>query len=102
MPPKTPIFGKATRLFTNDNITTANPWTENIPLGTYDKEVTGTYTPTLAPGASPKSSGTVIPNITDGSSGSAPDRGAVISGRAIPRYGDPANAPVGTRATLRP
>jgi hypothetical protein len=30
----------------------------------------------------------VIPNITDGFSGAAPDRGAVIAGRPVVAYGD--------------
>jgi hypothetical protein len=50
--------------------------------------VTATYTPVLAAGTSPKNSGVAIPNITDGFTGAAPDRGALISGRAVPAYGD--------------
>ena len=51
-------------------------------------EVTGTYTPTLAGGTAPKNSGAVIPNITDGFTGTSPDRGALISGRDLPAWGD--------------
>ena len=73
----------------NDNITASNPWTTTITLGTDSlTAVTATYTPILAASTSPKSSGVVIPNITDGFSGSAPDRGATIQGRSVPQYGD--------------
>jgi hypothetical protein len=46
------------------------------------------FTPILKPGTAPKNSGAVIPNVTDGFSGAAPDRGAIIEGRPIPQYGD--------------
>ena len=48
-------------------------------------------TPILAAGTAPKNSGVAIPNISDGFSGAAPDRGAIIAGRPIPQYGDCSN-----------
>jgi hypothetical protein len=60
-----------------------------VTLGAdYYTEVLQAYTPALAPGTAPKNSGVVIPNITDGFTGGAPDRGAIIQGRPIPQYGD--------------
>lgn len=86
---RTPIFSGTNRPFSNDNITTSNPWTTTVTLGANAlTEVTATYTPVLAAGSAPKNSGVPIPNITDGFSGSAPDRGATISGRAPVQYGD--------------
>lgn len=84
-----PVFSNSTRRMQNDNITTSNPWTTAITLGVdYHTEVTTGYIPTLSAGSAPKNSGVSIPNITDGFSGSAPDRGAIIEGRPIPQYGD--------------
>jgi hypothetical protein len=84
----TPIFSGSSRRMQNDNIVTSNPWTTAVTLGaTSATEVTATYTPVLGAGNA-KNTGVVIPNITDGYSGTAPDRGALIEGRPIPRYGD--------------
>jgi hypothetical protein len=86
----TPVFSGSTKRHDQDNITVTNPWTTTITLGVdYHTEVTTLYTPVLAPGTAPKNSGVVIPNITDGFSGGAPDRGAVIEGRPLPAIGDP-------------
>jgi hypothetical protein len=88
----TPVFSGTNRRMQNDNITDSNPWTTQISLGQDSlTEVTATYTPILSPGTAPKNSGAVIPNITDGFSGAAPDRGAIIAGRPIPQYGDCSN-----------
>ena len=84
----TPVFSGTSRRMSNDNITTTNPWTTTITLPAHSGlEFTGTFMPILAPGT-PKNSGVVIPNITDGFSGGAPDRGAIIEGRTPPVYGD--------------
>lgn len=64
--------------------------------------MTGVYTPTLAIGTAPKNSGIAIPNITDGFSGSAPDRGAIIEGRSVPLYGDRENDAVPADPTPTP
>jgi hypothetical protein len=86
--PTTPIFSGAKR-HANDNITVSNPWTTTITLGaTYATEVTATYVPVISAGDAAKNSGVAIPNITDGFSGPAPDRGAIIEGRPVPQYGD--------------
>ena len=92
--PRTPVFSDSTRRHgTNsgvtDNISEANPFVTPITLGS-DKNIliTTYYTPTLANGTAPKNSGVPIVGITDGYSGTAPDRGAIISGRSIPILGD--------------
>jgi hypothetical protein len=88
LPATTSVFSGLTKRHEQDNITTSNPWTVAVTLGAdYHTEVTSNYIPALAAGA-PKNSGAVIPNVTDGFSGAAPDRGAVIEGRPVPQYGD--------------
>jgi hypothetical protein len=85
----TPIFSGTNRRMQNDNITVSNPWTTTVTLGANSfTEVTATYTPELAAGTTPKNSGAVLPNITDGFSGAAPDRGALIAGRGVTVWGD--------------
>jgi hypothetical protein len=89
LPATTPVFSGSTRRHDQDNITTSNPWTVTVTLGAnYYTEVTTTYTPALSAGTTPKNSGALIPNVTDGFSGAAPDRGAIIAGRPIPQFGD--------------
>jgi hypothetical protein len=51
-------------------------------------EYTGEFVPTLADGSAPRGSGVDIPGITTGYTGGAPDRGAIITGRGIPAWGD--------------
>jgi hypothetical protein len=86
---RTPIFSGTTRRMQNDNITESNPWTTTISLGPDSlTEVTATFLPVLRAGTSPKGSGVEIPNITDGHTGTLPDRGAIIEGRPVPQYGD--------------
>jgi hypothetical protein len=83
------LFSGSTQRHLQDNITISNPWTDAVTLGSnYLTEITTPYAPALAVGTTPKNSGAVIPNITDGFSGAAPDRGAIIEGRAVPQYGD--------------
>jgi hypothetical protein len=78
----------------NDNITQPDPWTTTVTLGPNSlTEVLATHTPALAAGTAPKNSGVAIPNITDGFSGAAPDRGAIIGGRDLATYGDQIAAP---------
>lgn len=90
----TPIFSGTNRRMFEDNITSSNPWTSPVNLGNNSyTEVVGPFAPTLAAGTSPKSSGVEIPNITDGHTGGAPDRGALMDGRAIPNWGDQDEAP---------
>jgi len=99
----TPIFSGATRRLEQDNITTSNPWTTTVTLGPNSlTEVTQSYTPVLAAGTAPKNSGAVIANITDGFSGGAPDRGALISGRAVPNWGDQNSTPLPPPVTPNP
>jgi hypothetical protein len=90
--PTSPVFSGITERHAKDAATDSNPWTVEVELGDdYRTEVTETYVLELAPDAAPKHSGAVIPNITDGFDGAAPDRGAIISGRPIPFYGDRSN-----------
>jgi hypothetical protein len=85
----TPIFSGTNRRMQNDSTTVFNPWTTTITLGSDSlTEVTASYTPALSPGDPAKNSGVVIPNITDGFNGGAPDRGAIIEGRTPAVYGD--------------
>lgn len=89
LPDSTPVFSGTKRRMQNDNITISSPWISPIALAAnYLTEVTTSLTPLLAPGTTPKNSGTIIPNITDGFTGGAPDRGALIEGRGLPQYGD--------------
>ena len=93
LPVTTPVFGTATRRHEQDNITIANPWISNVALAAdFLTEVTATYAPTPASGTSIKNSGINIANITDGFSGPAPDRGALIAGRVPVVYGDRSEA----------
>lgn len=90
----TPVFSGQTKRHEQDNITVVNPWTTAVTLGAnYLTEITATYTPTLAGSTAPKNSGIAIANVTDGFSGTAPDRGAIIAGRPIPIYGDRSTLP---------
>jgi hypothetical protein len=95
----TPIFSGSARRMQNDNITTSNPWTTTVIVGGSSlSEVAASYAPALATGSSPKNSGAIIPNITDGFAGIAPDRGALIDGRPAPNWG----AQPGGRASIAP
>jgi hypothetical protein len=97
IPNTTPVFSGATKRLQSDNITTSDPFVTSIPLGANGRtEVVGTYTPTLQNNSSPKNSGTAIPNINDGFSGGAPDRGAIISGIINPVWGDRGTTPAPT------
>lgn len=88
-----PVFSNTNRRMENDNITDSNPWTSVISLGPDSlTEITAYFTPRLSASSSPKNSGTEIPNITDNFSGNAPDRGAIVDGRAVPSWGDPSSA----------
>lgn len=99
----TPVFSGLTKRHEQDTITVSNPWTDTITLGSdYQTEVTQTYLPTLSVGTTPKNTGIVIPNITDGYSGALPDRGAVIEGRAAVVYGDRSGIPPPPPDTLAP
>jgi len=110
---QTQIFATGLKKLDSDNITVSNPWVTTItlpPLLTWpartfpensspNPETTITqideYTGTLSysdfaitGGDQAKNSGVAIPGITDGYTGAAPDRGAVIAGRTAVVYGD--------------
>ena len=89
LPPTNPVFSGTSKRHEGDHIAPANPFAAEIVLGaTHHTEITTPYIPTLAAGAALKNSGTPIVGITDGFSGTAPDRGAIISGRQVPVWGD--------------
>jgi hypothetical protein len=90
LPSTSPVFSGSTKRHDHDNVSESDPWVTPIvfPGTDYHTEVTVSYTPILRAGTAPKNSGVVIPNITDGFAGGAPDRGAIIDGRTIPQYGD--------------
>lgn len=90
----TPVFSGSTQRMENDNITVPDPWISPVPLGTNAyTEITQRYAPRLANGTAPRNSGIAIPNITDGYSGAAPDRGALMAGRPDPIWGDQNSPP---------
>lgn len=65
-----PVFSGINKMFTNDTIVSADPFTVTIPLGpNHWTNVTGTYIPTLSAASSAKNSGVAIPNINDGYTG---------------------------------
>jgi hypothetical protein len=45
------------------------------------------YDFTLVPGSAVIDAGTILPGVTDGFTGRAPDLGALESGRSVPSYG---------------
>jgi hypothetical protein len=47
----------------------------------------------LKPGSAPVDKGKIIPNVTDGYTGSAPDLGALEVGMPVPRYGPRPDTP---------
>jgi hypothetical protein len=85
----TPVFSGSARRHEADNISEYDPFVTNIDLGPdYHTLVSPLCKPDLSNGTAPKNSGAVISNITDGFSGNAPDRGALISGVPPPIWGD--------------
>jgi hypothetical protein len=85
-----PVFSAYTKRLEQDVITVSDPFETDITLGAnYRTEVTTRYTPSLSDGDAAKNTGVAIANITDGYSGAAPDRGAIIDGRALVVYGRP-------------
>lgn len=89
LPQTLPVFSGIPKRHEADSISAANPFVDKIVLGvTHHAEITTLHIPTLAAGSASKNSGTPIIGITDGFLGTAPDRGAIISGRQIPTWGD--------------
>jgi hypothetical protein len=86
----TPLFGASTKRHQNDVLLNdSDPFATDIVTGSdFLTKVTTPYTPFLSSNATASGTGLVIPGITDGYSGVAPNRGAIITGRAIPIYGD--------------
>lgn len=93
--PTMPIFSGESRRFSSSKVCERDPFATNIDLGLdYHTEISTTPTARLSSGSSPKNSGVVISNITDGYSGDGPDMGAIISGRPGVVFGDPTIADV--------
>lgn len=89
LPPTTPVFGTSTQRHDADVISEPNPFTPKVQLGeNHLTQITVPYTPTLADGTAPRSAGVVIPGVTDGFTGKAPDMGALIAGRETCVWGD--------------
>lgn len=83
-----PLFGTSTSRHEHDILSEENPFVSAIVLGAdHLTEYTGNTVPVLSTSAHAKNAGVEIPNITDGHSGSAPDMGAIIEGRVVPRWG---------------
>jgi hypothetical protein len=84
----TPVFGSDSVRHQHDVVTEWNPFVPTINLGDdYLTEFTLDPIPELLKGSSARNAGVVIPNITDWFKGNAPDMGAIIEGRKIPRWG---------------
>ena len=88
LPPINLFFGSAQR-HTGDLIVAANCLEPALTLDAYTTKYDAMALPTLRPGTTAKQAGVRINGITDGFSGSAPDLGALITGRAPITYGDP-------------
>jgi hypothetical protein len=89
LPATKPVFSGSTRRHEGCVITEPNPFVEDVKLGDdYLTQITHLYVPTLSDGSAPRGKGVAIPGITDGFSGNAPDMGALISGLAVPSWGD--------------
>lgn len=87
--PNLPTFLTSAQRHTADIALPADVFDPPITLTTHTVQYTALALPTLRAGTSARASGTVIPGITDGHSGAAPDRGAIISGRPSVVHGDP-------------
>lgn len=90
---RTPVFGSFfspnSRPFAQDNICEQNPFVNAVTLGaTALTEYIGNAAPTIAAATQCRGNGIAIPGVTDGFSGPAPDRGALIAGRMQPAWGD--------------
>jgi Right handed beta helix region len=88
LPMTPPLFGSSSARHTGDVITVRDPFQSPITLGAnHLTEFTAQTTAALRSDANVRGAGVALPNITDGFTGSAPDIGAVISGRPVPRWG---------------
>jgi len=84
-----PVFGKSHKRHDRDVIVERQPFATEIWFNdSYDLPVVPLYEPQLSESSVARNAGVVIPGITDGFSGSAPDIGAVIGGRPPPEVGD--------------
>lgn len=88
LPVTQPLFGSSTARHTGDMIAPADPFAVPITLGPdHLTEITATPSPALRAGSNLLNAGVEVPNVTDGYTGTAPDIGASISGRPVPRWG---------------
>jgi len=84
----TPVFGTSVRRHTGDVAAVTDPFATDIAISSnYQTAFVGTPSVALSTGTTVSNAGAVIPGITDGFSGAAPDIGAAISGRAAITYG---------------
>jgi hypothetical protein len=90
LPATTALFGESTARHEGDVITVSDPFEGAVMLGgDHLTEVMIEVVPALAGGDLAQGAGAVIPNITDGFTGAAPDIGAIIEGRPVPQWGAP-------------
>lgn len=93
LPATTPLFGTSQTRHEHDLQSPSDPFEVPFSLGpTHLTEVGRSgppYVPTLRAGEALLSGGVAIPNVTDGYAGPNPPIGAVITGRAQPRWGAP-------------
>lgn len=77
-------FGQYRSIAAHDVVTAANPFATPITLGAdYQTRYTGHLNVALASGSNARNAGIVVPGVTDGFSGTAPDIGAFISGQTF-------------------
>jgi hypothetical protein len=101
-PPTTGALGVEWRIRGDDNRNASvavawrrageTAWRDGLPLLRLQTEAvqqgaSEDYDFTLAAGSGAIDAGTVLPGVTDGFAGRAPDLGALESGRAVPAYG---------------
>ena len=77
--------------FGQDVVVPAQPFASAITMAPdYSTQVTGSPSAALAAVSTARNAGVVVPGITDGFSGAAPDIGAIITGRPVVQFGVPA------------
>ena len=82
------MFGGSKTRHEGDVIIESEPFATRIALGPdHLTEITASTVPSLGPSASAKYAGATIANITDGFAGAAPDMGAIVEGRPVPKWG---------------
>lgn len=104
LPAITTINGAGQR-FSGDVPVESNPWQGTVTVGSFTTRCTHTPSDTnlaLAAGCAARNAGVVVPNITDGYTGVAPDIGARIAGRPQPFTENNTHGVLGAAAAALP